>query len=79
MPVSAGSASRSASRGRAGCWPLPDANVMSASAVAKRSVLGAIVRPCSASSWRVSAIAWPIELALTPSRSESTFIEQSWR
>jgi hypothetical protein len=54
-------------------------NASSASALAKRSVLGAMARPCSVSSWRVSAMAWPMELALTPSRSESTFIEQSWR
>jgi hypothetical protein len=72
-------ASRSDSRERGGSdWPL-ETNSASALAVVNRSVVGAIVRWCSVSSWRVSAIAWPMEFALIPSRSDSTFWEQIWR
>jgi hypothetical protein len=38
--------------------------------VVKRKVVGEMVCPCSSSSCRVSAIAWPIEFALTSSISD---------
>jgi hypothetical protein len=47
--------------------------------VAKRSVVEEIEWRRSVSSWRVSAIAWPIEFALIPNSSDSTFWEQIWR
>ncbi len=78
-PVRAGLASRSDTRERGGSgWSL-DTNSVSALAVVNRNVVGVIVRWCSLSSWRVSAIAWPMEFVLIPNRSDSTFCEQIWR
>ena len=62
MPVRAGSASRLDTRERGGSgWSL-ETNSVSALAVGNRSVVAVIVRCCSLSSWRVSAIAAPWSL-----------------
>ncbi len=79
MPVSAGSVSWSANRERVGAGWLLETKSRSAAAVVKRSGVAEISRACSVRSCRVSAIAWPIELALIPNSSDRTFWEQTWR